>query len=94
MSHFVWMTRVCLIKDSCFEQARQKRTPADLRKVSPGNCWRRFSTVTPFGGLVLRTPLPWKTAFEVGRVVRAREREYWLSVGCSSVGCSRGVRVS
>ena len=31
---------------------------------------------------------------EVGRVVRARERENWLSVGCSSVGCSRGVRVS
>ena len=49
-------------------------TPADLQNVSPGNCWRRVSTETPFGGLVLRIPLPWKTALDSGLVWRARAR--------------------
>ena len=37
----------------------------------------------PLGGLVLRMPQPANTALEVGLTFGTRERENWLSVGCS-----------
>ena len=63
--------RVCL-------QQRQKRMPADLQSVSPGNSCSRCSTDTLVGFLVLRTV--------VRLLVRprfwARVRANSLSVGC------------